>query len=71
MKKRINKTAWKKIKKGYKRVMQNVFLGEEDGSVFVMQHYRLKGDKAEPEMDRERLNPETRKGCESLNTTNK
>lgn len=42
MKKSINKTRWKKIKKSYQRIMQNVFLDDEEGSVFVMMHYRLK-----------------------------
>lgn len=49
MKKIINKTKWKKIKKDYQRVMQTVTYDEAEGSVFVMQHYR------------KRLNPETSK----------
>lgn len=42
MKRIINKTKWKKIKKTYQRVMQTMTLDEEEGSVFVMMHYRLK-----------------------------
>lgn len=64
MKRVINKTKWKKIKKDYQRVMQNMTLDEEDGSVFVMQHYR------------KRLSPgnhivkANKMVCDSLNTAN-
>jgi len=39
MKRSINKTKWKKIKKSFKRVHQTRFLYEEQGVVFVMQRY--------------------------------
>lgn len=42
MKRTINKTKWNKIKKNFKRVLQTVTYDDAEGSVFVMQHYRLK-----------------------------
>jgi len=42
MKRVINKTKWKKIKKNYQRITQSVFLDEEEGFIYVWHHYQLK-----------------------------